>query len=288
MSIIPGNTAEIILEIRFDTVPSQDQVAEFEKENGLDKPLFTQYGTWLGKAVKGDFGKSLETGDDIWSEYKKRFTASATLFLAAELISISIALPLGTLAAKRANTLTDNTLRVFALGGISVPNFWLGIFFIYIFSVSLHLLPVFGYGSLKNLVMPALTLGISGAMGLMRLTRTSVLEVLRLNYVRTARAKGVSEKHVINRHVLRNALIPVVTSIGMHLGHMVGGTVIIETLFAWPGLGRYFVDAAGTRDIPVIQGCVLISTIFFVAVNLLIDLLYVILDPRISYSSKGR
>lgn len=286
--MIPGDTAEMILEIRLEAVPSEEQIAEFRAENGLDKPLLTQYITWLRKALSGNLGKSLKTGDDIWTEYKKKFTASATLFLAAELISIAIALPLGALAAKRANTLTDSALRLLALGGISVPNFLLGIMLIYLFSVSLHLLPVFGYGSLKNLIMPALTLGISGAMGLMRLTRTSVLEVLRLNFVRTARAKGVAEKQVISRHVLRNALIPVVTSIGMHLGHMVGGTVVVETLFAWPGLGRYFAEAAGTRDIPVIQGFVFISAIFFVTINLMIDLLYTILDPRISYSTKGR
>ncbi len=177
-------------------------------------------------------------------------------------------------------------LRAIALGGISIPNFWLGILLIYVFSVRLHLLPVFGYGSVKNLILPTLTLGISGAMGLMRLTRTSVLEVLRLNYVRTAKAKGVTQRHVLRRHVMRNAMIPVVTSIGMHLGHMVGGTVIVESLFGWPGLGRYFADAATTRDIPVIQGFVFVSAIFFVLVNLLIDFLYIMLDPRISFGAE--
>ncbi len=286
VSIIPGNTAALILEIKLQAEPSAEQVAAFEKENGLDKPLAEQYFSWLGKALRGDLGKSLKTGDDVWTEYKTKFKASALLFLTSELLSIAIALPLGTLSAKKANRLPDHLLRAIALGGISIPNFWLGILLIYVFSVRLHLLPVFGYGSVKNLILPTLTLGISGAMGLMRLTRTSVLEVLRLNYVRTAKAKGVTQRHVLRRHVMRNAMIPVVTSIGMHLGHMVGGTVIVESLFGWPGLGRYFADAATTRDIPVIQGFVFVSAIFFVLVNLLIDFLYIMLDPRISFGAE--
>ena len=288
VSVVPGSTAEIILQIKYDAPPSQQRISEFNEENGLDKSLIKQYTVWLTHAVRGDFGKSLRNDNDIWTEYKKRFAATATLFLTAELISIAIALPLGVLSAKKANTLTDHALRSVALGGISIPNFGFGILLIYVFSVNLHLLPVFGYGSPKNLIMPALTLGIPGAMSLMRLTRTSVLEVTRLNYIRTARAKGVAEPHVSRRHILRNALIPVVTSIGMHLGHMFGGTVVIESLFAWPGLGRYFADAATSRDIPVIQSCVFFSAILFVVINLLVDLTYMALDPRISYSSKGR
>lgn len=287
MYLSPGDPAELILETELQGIPSKEQVDAFRIENGLDKPLVVQYVSWLGKAVKGDLGKSLKSHEDVFANYKNKFIATAKLFLTGQCIAIVIAIPLGVLASVKSNSIADNIIRIVALTGISLPNFWLGMLLVYIFAVNIHLLPAFGYGKSENIILPALTLGITGSMELMRLTRTSILEVLRLNYVRTARAKGLRERPVITKHVLRNALIPVVTAIGMHFSHMVGGMVIIEMLFAWPGLGRLLVAAANTRDIPVIQGFVFISAILFVGINLIIDLLYMVLDPRVVYKSRG-
>lgn len=283
----PGKPAELILRIELQGIPSKEQIDTFEKENGLDKPLFVQYGSWMQKAFRGDLGKSLKSNEPVWDVYKNKFIASAKLFLCGQLIAIIIAIPFGILSAIKSNSFTDNLIRIISLTGISLPSFWLGMLLVYIFAVKLQVLPALGYEGAKNIILPAFTLGITGSMGLMRLTRTSILEVLRLNYVRTARAKGLRERVVITKHVLRNALIPVVTAIGMHFNHMIGGMVIIEMLFAWPGLGRLLVEAANTRDIPVIQGFVLISAILFVVINLIIDLLYMVLDPRISYKARG-
>ncbi len=284
--LCPGDPARLVLEAQLQGTPSQAQVNDFRADHGLNQPLMVQYVTWLKKAALGDLGKSLKSGDDVWDDYRARFVVSAKLFLAGELIAVLIALPLGIWSAVKANSIIDNILRVIALGGVSLPGFLFGMLLIYVCAVRLHLLPAIGYGKPANIVLPALTLGITGSMSLMRLTRTSLLEVLKLNYVRTARAKGLRERPVITRHVLRNALVPVITAIGMHFGHIVGGMAIIETLFAWPGLGMLLVDAASTRDIPVIQSFVLLGSAFFVGINLLIDLIYTLLDPRISYRAK--
>lgn len=283
----PGDPAELILQKQLSGNPNKQQVASFKKEHGLDKPIMTQYLIWLRKAISGDLGKSLQTGLGVWDEYKHKFVATAELFLVGELIALGIAIPLGIWSAIRSNSIIDHVLRIVALGGISLPNFWLGLLLVYTFSIKMHIFPALGYGRSINLVIPALTIGITGAMGLMRITRTSILEVLRLNYVRTAKAKGLTEIPVVTRHVLRNASIPIVTAIGMRFGHMAGGAVIIETMFAWPGIGRMLVEAAGYRDIPVIQGFVLINAILFVLINLTVDLIYMILDPRISYKARG-
>lgn len=273
------------MEIELQGVPNKEQIYTFKKDHGLDKPLIVQYGSWTKKAFHGDLGRSLKSNEPVWDVYKNKFIATAKLFLYGQLIAIIIAMPLGILAAVKSNSLADNLIRIIALTGISLPNFWLGMLLVYIFAVRLQVLPAFGYGKIDNIILPAFTLGGTGSMELMRLTRTSILEVLRLNYVRTARAKGLRETSVITKHVLRNALIPVVTAIGMHFSHMVGGMVIIEMLFAWPGLGRFLVEAANNRDIPVIQGFVFISAILFVVINLFIDILYMILDPRITYKA---
>jgi peptide/nickel transport system permease protein len=284
--VIPGDPAELILEAQLQSAPTPEQIKAFNTENGLDKPLFVQYGAWLKKAIRWDFGQSLKSGVDIGREYSERFWATLKLFICGQLLALFIAVPLGVWSALKPDSLIDRLSRVISLGGISFPGFWIGMLLVYIFAIKLHWLPAFGYERPVHIILPALTLGISGAMELTRLTRTSILEVLRLNYVRTARAKGLTERSVITGHVLRNALIPIATAVGMHFHHMASGTVIIEMLFAWPGLGRMLLEAANARDIPVIQSFVFISSIIFVLINLLIDLIYMALDPRIDYQLK--
>ncbi|MFH0995418.1 MAG: ABC transporter permease [Pseudomonadota bacterium] len=198
------------------------------------------------------------------------------------IISLAIALPLGVVAAVKADSTLDHILRFTTLGCISIPGFWWGILLIYYASIKFRWLPAFGYGKPECFILPVVTMGITGSMEVMRLTRASVLEVLRQNFVRTARSKGLAETTIIIRHVLKNAFVPIITSIGLHCSHIVGGSILIETLFAWPGLGRHLAMAAGMRDLPVIQGIVFISGIFFVLLNLVIDLTYTVLDPRIN------
>nr|WP_282433472.1 ABC transporter permease [Desulfosporosinus sp. OT] len=283
----PGEPARLILQKELQGEPSQRQIDQFNQENGLDKPMLVQYTTWLKKAAVVDFGTSLSTKENVSVMFRQKFSASAKLFIVAQLISLAIALPLGTLVALKPNSRLDNLFRVIALAGISLPSFWLGMLLVYIFAVKLHWLPASGYEKPANIILPALTMGITGAMELMRLTRTSVMEVLWRNFVRTAKAKGLKDRVILTQHVLRNALIPVLTALGLRVSHMVGGAVIVEMLFAWPGLGRFLVQAAGERDIPVIQGFVFMSALTFVGINLVLDLLYVFLDPRITYKTKG-
>ncbi len=288
ISLCPGDAAMLILERQLQAVPTPEQLLSFKQEHGLDQPFLIQYATWLGRAAKGDLGSSLATRERIWPTYMEKLGATAMLFITGLVISMVVAIPLGVYSAVKANTFVDQVLRVTALGCISMPCFWWGMLLVFVASVQFKWLPAFGYGKVEHFILPALTLGITGAMDLMRLTRTSVLEVLRQNFVRTARAKGLSETSVLTRHVFRNAIIPVITAIGLHFGHLVGGMVLIETLFAWPGVGRYLVEASSMRDIPVIQGVVLMSTLFFLLLNLLVDLSYTILDPRISIKGKQR
>jgi len=283
----PGEPARLILQKELQGEPSQGQIDQFNHENGLDKPMLVQYTSWLKNAAVGDLGTSLSTKENVSVIFNQKFHASAKLFIVAQFIALAIALPLGTLAALKPNSRLDNISRAVALAGISLPSFWLGMLLVYIFAVKLHWLPASGYEKPMNIILPALTMGITGAMELMRLTRTSVMGVLWRNFVRTAKAKGLRDRVILTRHVLRNALIPVITALGLRVSHMVGGAVIVEMLFAWPGLGRFLVQAANARDIPVIQGFVFMSALIFVGINLVLDLLYVFLDPRISYTTKG-
>ncbi|MDH4317872.1 MAG: ABC transporter permease [Desulfobulbaceae bacterium] len=287
MYLSPGDPARLILEAELQAPPTGEQLAQYEKKHGLDKSFLSQYGLWLARALHGDLGRSLKTGREVFPVLLEKLGNTAKLFVIGMGVSIVIALPLGVLAAVKADSPMDHFLRFTSLGGISVPNFWWGILLVYLFSVKLQWLPAFGSLESKHFILPAATIGITGAMDLMRLTRTSVLEVLNRNYVRTARAKGLDETAVLLKHVLRNALIPIITSIGLYFGHMVGGSILIETLFAWPGIGRHLATAASMRDLPVIQGIVFVSGIFFVLLNLLVDLTYSLLDPQIRIKEPG-
>jgi peptide/nickel transport system permease protein len=285
--LTPGDPAELILERKLQATPAPEQIAHFKSMHGLDKPIPVQFICWLSGVARGDMGASLASGEPVFQEYIKKFGVSLQLILLSQVIAIAIAIPLGIISAVRANSKIDHACRLAAMTGVSLPSFWLALLLIYFFSVRLGWLPVCGYGGPKHIILPAVTIGISGAMSLMRLTRSSLLEVLRLNYVRTARAKGLPEKTVIIRHAWRNAMIPVVTAVGLHFGHVATGMVIVETLFAWPGIGAFLVKAIAARDFPVIQGFVLMGALIFVLLNLAVDVLYAYLDPRVAYAAKG-
>ncbi|AGK60933.1 ABC-type dipeptide/oligopeptide/nickel transport systems, permease component [Archaeoglobus sulfaticallidus PM70-1] len=282
--LAPGDPAEMILERQLQGEPTKEQIEAFKKEHDLDKPLYIQYFIWLSKILHGDLGVSLRTGEPVLKGYLTRFPASLQLIAASILIAVAVSIPLGILSALKHNTAIDHICRILSLFGISMPNFWLGLLLILIFSVKLRILPAFGYGA-KNIVLPALTLGMSFAGTLTRLMRVSLLEVLHQQYIIVAKAKGLPEKLIITRHALKNAFIPVITAIGIYSGHAATGAVIVETIFAWPGVGSYFVSSIYARDYPVIQGFVLLVALFFILTNLTVDVIYLFLDPRIRYET---
>jgi peptide/nickel transport system permease protein len=242
-----------------------------------------QYGRFAARALQGDLGMSLYHRVPALSLILERLPASLELAGAAMLIAIVVSVPLGVVSAVKRGSVWDVASMLGALFGLSMPHFWLGIMLILLFSVTLGWLPTSGRGSLAHIVMPAIALGLSLMAMFARLTRSVMLEVLNQDYVRTARAKGLAERLVIGKHALKNALIPLVTVAGMQFGFLIGGTVIIETVFAWPGVGRLVVQAIFSRDYPLVQAAVLVLAVIFVLVNLAVDLVYLYLDPRISY-----
>ncbi|MBS3948625.1 MAG: ABC transporter permease [Dethiobacter sp.] len=256
------------------------------KEMGLHRPIYLQYFHWLAGILRGDFGESFRTGRPVWEELTVRLPATLELALAAMLVSLVIAIPAGIISAVKQYSLLDNAAMLGAMIGVSMPNFWLGLLLSLAFSLQLDWLPVFGRGELRHLVLPALTLGTGMAAVTTRLARSSILEVLRQDYIRTARAKGLTETMVTNRHVLKNSLIPVITIVGLQFGALLEGVVVVEIIFAWPGIGRLLYDSIFARDYPVIQGCVFLIAVMYVMVNLLVDISYAWLDPRIRYEVK--
>ncbi len=277
--LVPGDPVQSMLG---EGVSPQD-VAEMRTRLGLDRPLLVQYGSFLKGLVSGDLGTSLRTNQSVARAIAERMPATLELALAAMAVAITIALPLGILAAVRARTATDVAATTLALVGISIPNFWLGPLLAIVFSVVLGWLPVSGRGSLAHLVLPAITLGAPLAAVLARMTRASVIEELHELYVLAARARGASRLRAVVRHAFRNSLIPVVTVIGLQFGAVLTGAVITETIFAWPGVGRLLIQSISFRDYPLVQGCILLIAGTYVSMNLLTDLLYGFLDPRIRY-----
>ncbi|MBV8086192.1 MAG: ABC transporter permease [Chloroflexi bacterium] len=258
---------------------------------GLDKPLPVQFWDWLSAVLRGNLGYSLRTHTAVTTELASRMPATLELAIGALLIGAIIAIPAGVLSATRRNSFTDLAVRLIALFGLSMPNFWLGILLIYVLGVVLHVLPAGGYvpflqnplDSLKLGILPMITLGVGLAGITMRQTRSQMLEVLGEDFVRTSQAKGLGARLVTYRHALPNALIPVVTVVGLQLGRLLGGTVIIEQIFQWPGIGQLIFRAIDTRDYPMIQGSVLALAFFFVISNLLVDVLYIVVDPRLRH-----
>ncbi len=279
MMFLSGNPALLLL----PPDASREDVLTFSHQMGFDRPMWEQFFSFAGNLLHGDFGRSWRFQEPALPLVLQRFPATIELALAALVFSLAIAIPVGVLSAVRRNTIFDGTAMVFAMLGQSTPAFWLGIMLILIFAVHYGLFPTSGREGFNSLVLPALTLGLTLAGRNARLVRSSMLEVLNEDYIKTARAKGLKEWLVINKHALKNALLPVVTVIGLELGHLLGGAVVVETVFAWPGIGLLAVQAVLGRDYPVVQAVIVISALVFVLTNLLIDLLYIWLDPRISY-----
>ena len=258
-----------------------DDIAKFRKEMGFDDPFFVQYGRFLYGALRGDFGQSIRHGEPAFELVMERMPATFELSGAALLIALCLAIPAGILSAVRRNTILDYISTVVALLGQSMPTFWLGIMLILLFSVQWNLLPSSGRGGWENMLLPAVTLGLFTTARITRLTRSGMLEVLNQDYIRTARAKGVANPPIVWKHALKNAAIPIVTIVGIELGTLLGGSVITETIFAWPGVGRLSVQAIYNRDYPVVQAAVFTLAATFVLVNRLVDVIYTYLDPRI-------
>ncbi len=281
-NLAPGDPAEQVLR-QGGQEPSPEQVQALRHQLGLDAPFAVRYARWLAAVLHGDLGRSYADRRPVAQELARRFPATLELATGALLLALAIGIPGGVLAAVRRDTLFDHACRTVALLLASLPGFALALFLIYLFAVRLHLLPVAGYGGgdLRHLALPALSLSAATAATLLRLTRASLLEVWGMEFVRTARAKGLPEPAILWRHALRNALLPTVTVAATSFGRMLGGAAIVEVIFAWPGIGKYVVDAIYARDYPVIQGFVLWMGATFVVVNLATDLLYRRIDPRI-------
>ncbi len=258
-------------------------IAQIRDEYALDRPLWVQYATWMGRLLQGNLGRSYHQQRPVSEVVAERFPATFRLAVAATLIAVALGLTAGTAAALRPGSALDHLLMGAAVIGISTPVFWLGLMLSLLFAVWLGWFPVSGYGdgAVANLVLPALTLGALHTGTIARMTRSSLLEVVRQEYIQAARAKGLAEVTVIGKHALRNALIPVVTVIGIGLADLLVGAPLTETVFAWPGLGRMLVAAIGQRDLPVVMGAVLVFAVIYVVGNLLVDLAYLVIDPRI-------
>ncbi len=262
---------------------SQSEREVFRSQLGLDRPLHIQYAVFLKDAIKGDFGISFRHGRPALGLVLYHLPATLELTVAAMLLSILLAIPIGILSSVKPGSFLDRLGMTFALFGQSAPVFWVGIMFILLFGVKLRWFPVSGRGGIENLVMPAVTLGLFSTAAITRLTRSSMLDVLDREYIRTARIKGLPEILVVFKHALKNALIPIVTIVALQFGMMLSGAVITETIFAWPGVGRLAVNAIYNRDYPVVQAAVFVTSVFFILINLLVDLIYTRIDPRITY-----
>jgi len=284
----PGDPALIVLgEDR-----SPQAIAQVHAELGLDKPLYAQYLIWVNRIVHGDWGRSITTDEPVASAITERLPATLELGIAALLWSLLVAIPLGTIAAVRRGSVVDRLATGITVAGVSVPNFFIGIVLIFVLSVSARIFPFGGYvpftqdplESLRHVALPAIALGTAGTAINMRFTRSSMIEVLNNDYIRTARAKGASWRRVVFIHALKNALIPVVTIVGLQIGGIIEGAVVTETVFTWPGVGRLAVESIFNRDYTVVQGVVLVAAFSYMLANLLVDLVYGWLDPRISYA----
>jgi peptide/nickel transport system permease protein len=262
---------------------SQQDVINFRHEYGFDRPVLVQFGDFAWHAIRGDFGTSIRHGDPAMGLALERLPATAELAFSALLLAMIVAIPAGIIAAAKRETAIDYLVRGISLIGQAAPVYWLGIMFILVFGVALGWLPVSGMGGWRHLLLPMVTLGAFTTAKLMRITRSGMLDVMRADYVRTALAKGLSSFRVTVRHALRNAILPIVTVVGLELGTLLSGAVITETIFSWPGIGRLAVQAIYDRDYPVVEAVVVLTAAIFVGLNLLVDLTYAVFDPRVTY-----
>lgn len=282
MFFTPGDPVRVMLGER----APEAEIEAMRERMGLNEPFAVQFGSFVFNAARGDLGRSLVTNRPVFDELYARFPATLQLAAAGVLVAVLMGIPIGIVSATKQYSMFDGMSMALALVGVSMPNFWQGMMMILLFSIVLGVLPSSGYGTFMHLILPALTIGTSSAAIITRMTRSSMLEVVRQDYIRTARAKGLSERVVINQHALKNALIPIVTVIGLQFGYLLGGAVLTETIFSWPGVGRFMVDAIRQRDYPVVQGGVLLLALTFSVVNLLVDILYAYIDPRIKAQYK--
>jgi peptide/nickel transport system permease protein len=288
MQLVPGDPVRVALGTRFD----QETYEALRARAGLDQPLALQYFQYLGNALTGDLGVSFRTGQPVTDTLTSRLPATLSLATMSLLVALLIAIPLGLVSATRSGKLSDYVATVFSQIGVSIPDFWMAILFILLFTGVLGWLPPSGYvafsedpwGWFQHIIMPAVTVGVVSGSILTRFVRSAVLESMSQEYVRTATSKGMPGGVVMRRHVIRGALVPVVTVTGVQLATLLGGVVVVEVIFAWPGLGRLTYDAVQARDYPLMQGAVLMFAAIFLVVNLLVDLLYAALDPRIGYT----
>jgi peptide/nickel transport system permease protein len=278
-ALIPGDPAVILA----GETANRATVEAIRQRYGLDRPLVVRYGIYLRQMVQGDLGASIFTGVPVTLEIRARFTKTLELAAWSLGLAVAVGVLLGVAAALKKDTIVDHLATMVALGGISIPGFWLGLLLIYTFSVQYRWFPTGGTGGWRSLVLPTLTLSVFSVAYITRITRALLLEVISQDYVRTARAKGVPGRSVVLKHALRNVMIPLVTVVGLRLGVLLTGSVVTESIFAWPGLGRLMVTAVNNRDYPIIQGVLLTFATTFVVVNLLVDLCYAMLDPRITY-----
>lgn len=288
LHLAPGDPAAIML----GPLASKEDITRLHRDLGLDKPLPVQYGLWIGKLLQGDFGYSISLKRAVFPEILLRFKATVILTVASLAVALLLGVPAGIISAVKQYSIFDKISMLTAVAGVSLPVFWTGIMLILVFAGRLRWFPTAGMYAptggdwldlLHHLVLPAITLGTASAAILARITRSSMLEIIHQDYMRTARAKGVAERVVIVRHALKNAAIPVVTVLGLQFGYLLGGAILTETVFSWPGLGSMMVRAIQARDYPLVQGGVLFIASTFVLVNLLVDMVYTFLDPRIRY-----
>lgn len=288
VTFAPGDAMRLMLGSESVNVAN---VERLRRELGLDRPWYVQYARYMGRLARGDLGTSITSRQPVSRQIAQRFPNTLVLTIASLTVAVLIAVPLGVLAAAKHNTVADYGAMGFAMIGVAMPNFWLGLVLLIVFGLELRWLPIRGMGSLdaglwdfvRHLILPAVTLGTSLAAILTRLTRNTMLDVLGQDYVRTARSKGLGGRRVLFRHALRNALLPVVTTAGLQFGALLGGAIIIETIFSWPGLGLLSINAIRLRDLPTMQGAVLVFAICFMIVMLITDLLYAVINPRIRY-----
>ena len=282
LHLVPGDPVRIMLGAG-GYIVSGDDIQRLREELGLDDPLHIQYARFLAGAMRGDLGRSLLNRRPVIQEIASQLPSTLQLAFAGMGLAVILGILLGVVAALHAGSWIDLITMVFALLGVSMPEFWVGLLFIYLFGLKLRWFPIIGYGGLRRLVLPALVLGLVHSSFVARLTRSSLLEVMQQDYIRTARAKGLRERVVVCRHALKNAMIPVITFLGIQFGFVLSGAVVIETVFAREGLGRLTVDAILRKDFPVVQGAVLFIAAGYVVINLIVDVLYAFFDPRIRF-----
>ena len=278
MDFAPGDAAMTAL----GDNATEQQLFEYRQERGLNDPVFVRYARYMLGIVRGDLGTSYITNRNVLQTYLQKLPYTLELAFSGTLLAVFFSIILGVIAALRRGTIIDSSVMILALIGLSMPLFWLGLLLIICFSLNLGLLPPGGAEGIEYLVLPAVTLAVAKMALLTRTTRSSMLEVINEDYIRTARAKGVSKKDAVRKHALRNALIPIITAIGIELGSSLGGSVIVETVFAWPGVGRLIVDSIGKRDTPMVTGCLILTTMIVAMLLLIVDIIYAYVDPRIN------